>query len=288
MIRIPNHSPPSNQRLRNDSFELKNPNQRLANPILFSTGTTESRMTQHQRTALGGLDCIEVWSGKKSALPPSLAVFCHGFGAPGTDLVPLADELIAAARGGLDAMRFVFPAAPLEVEPDYDGRCWWPINLQRMQMAMAMGRLEDLADVVPDELPDARERILQIVSEVCQRDGIAASQVLLGGFSQGAMLAADVALHLQGELGGLLLWSGMMINQSEWRPLAASSRPIRVVQSHGTLDPVLPYHLGERLKKVLEQAGHQVEFVSFEGYHQIPGEALLASLKLALKVASGG
>lgn len=245
-------------------------------------------MVNYERLNLAGLECISATHRDCGGPPRSAAVFCHGFGAPGTDLVPIAEEMIAAARGRLDRMRFVFPAAPLEVDPEYDGRCWWPINMQRMQTALATGMIEDIADVQPAELPDARRRISEIIDWCQQNDGYGSGQILLGGFSQGAMLATDVALHRKGQIGGLCIWSGMMINRAEWQPLVDSARKMRIVQSHGTLDPILPCKVGERLLDNLRTGGHEVEFIRFQGFHQIPAEALQASVELAAKIAASG
>ena len=62
-----------------------------------------------------GLDAMVAGSGTGP-----IVVLVHGFGAPGDDLVPLADEISAPA-----GTRFVFPAAPLSLGPD--SRAWWMI-----------------------------------------------------------------------------------------------------------------------------------------------------------------
>lgn len=244
-------------------------------------------MINVERFEIAGLSCISVTSRRLAGRPTSAAIFLHGFGAPGTDLVPLAEELLESNPSNeLHAMRFVFPAAPTEIDPGFDGRCWWPINMERMQMALASGAVTDIADVVPAELPDCRQRVIEVVQWCQKHDHVGQDHVVIGGFSQGAMLAIDVALHLDGKLGGVCLWSGMLINQSEWKALAGKATPMRIVQSHGLLDPVLPFGCGQSLRKLLTDAGHHVEFVAFQGYHQIPGPALQKSAELAVAVAS--
>jgi predicted esterase len=52
-------------------------------------------------------------------------VLLHGFGAPGDDLLPLAEALDLPVR-------FVFPAAPLELGMGGfygDSRAWWMLDL---------------------------------------------------------------------------------------------------------------------------------------------------------------
>ena len=244
-------------------------------------------MINIERFEISGLNCISVTSRKLTGRPTSAAILLHGFGAPGTDLVPLAEELIdSGPNSSLHTMRFLFPEAPLDIEPGYDGKCWWPINMERMQMALAAGAVSDIADVVPDDLPDAREKIMGLVDWCKLHDNVSRERVVLGGFSQGAMLAIDVALHMAGNIGGVCLWSGMLINQTEWKELAARSKSMKIVQSHGLLDPVLPFACGQSLKKMLTDSGHQVEFVRFQGYHQIPPQSLVKSAELAATVAT--
>ena len=43
---------------------------------------------------LGGLSCQVVDVLPDTQAPQLVVVLCHGFGAPGTDLVPLAGELL--------------------------------------------------------------------------------------------------------------------------------------------------------------------------------------------------
>ena len=45
---------------------------------------------------------------------------------------------------------------------------------------------------------------------------------------------------------------------------------VRVLQSHGKSDPVLPYAGGERLRNLLSAGGLEVEWISFGGGHGVP------------------
>jgi hypothetical protein len=61
------------------------------------------------------------------------------------------------------------------------------------------------------------------------------SKVIVGGFSQGSMLATEYTFHCGGHLpesypqhlypsdlpGGLAVWSGTLINSDKWRDFAA-------------------------------------------------------------------
>jgi phospholipase/carboxylesterase len=49
---------------------------------------------------------------------------------------------------------------------------------------------------------------------------------------------------------------------------------LRVFQSHGSRDPLLPYELAERLRDALRDAGLDVTFAAFDDGHGIPPDVL--------------
>lgn len=91
------------------------------------------------------------------------------------------------------------------------------------------------------------------------------------------MLACDVALHTTDPLAGLVLLSGTIVAEEEWRPRFAARRGLRVFQSHGRGDELLPYAVAERLRTAWQGAGAEVEFVGFGGGHELP-EVVLGGL----------
>jgi phospholipase/carboxylesterase len=208
-----------------------------------------------------------------------VVVLLHGFGAPGEDLVPFGSAL------GLPRdVRFLFPAAPLSLDDQgmFGGRAWWHIDMERLQLAIMTGQLRDLSGEVPEGMPAARERVLALLDEVERTLGAAPERTILGGFSQGAMLACDVALRAERQLAGLVLLSGTLLCEHEWRPLMPRRRGLRVFQSHGAVDPLLPFALAERLRDALVEAGVDLDWVAFRGGHEIP-PAVLARLQTFLR-----
>jgi phospholipase/carboxylesterase len=88
------------------------------------------------------------------------------------------------------------------------------------------------------------------------------------------MLACDVALHTGKPLTGLILLSGTLLALDEWTPLVRKRKGLRVFQSHGSADPLLPSFMAEQLRDLLKQGGLPVEWVGFRGGHEIPGMVL--------------
>lgn len=198
--------------------------------------------------------------------PPSgaVCVLLHGFGAPGTDLVPLSQVLRAPA-----GTTFVFPRAPLDLGAAFaGGRAWWMIDIAALQTAMASGRHRDLAGSEPDGLDEARAKLAACLDAIDAE--LEPTRLVLGGFSQGSMLATDYALSSDRRLEGLILFSGTLLAEPRWTGAAAARSGLPVVQSHGRSDPVLPYAGAERLRDVLVSGGLPVDFVPFAGGHEIP------------------
>jgi phospholipase/carboxylesterase len=240
-----------------------------------------------RREEIGGLNCIV--SGPASGQPPeAVAVLCHGFGAPGTDLVPLGDVLTDRLGAGGDRVEFVFPAAPLSLDAQGipGGRAWWPIDMVKLQLAMAMGEFSELRTEAPQRLPEMTGLLTQLVEDLCRRSELPKSRVILGGFSQGAMLATDAALRMPERPGGLIVWSGTLLNEMAWKQAATQGSALSVVQSHAVDDPILPYPGAEALRDMLTATGHSVDFLRFRGGHSIPEAAIGAAARLIGSVVS--
>ena len=208
---------------------------------------------------LGGTD------GKGGGRGP-LVLLLHGFGAPGDDLVSLADDLNVPT-----GTRFVVPEGPLSLSfGPSDARAWWLIDMARMQADRMAGRVRDLSQDIPKGLAPARERLLAFLKVVEQQFDADPRATILGGFSQGAMLSCDVMLRTTQPYAGLIQLSGTLLATQEWVPLLQKRKGLPVFQSHGMQDEILPYVGAERLRDTLRHEGLAVEWHSFRGGHEIP------------------
>ena len=198
-----------------------------------------------------------------------VVVLFHGFGAPGDDLASLW-RVLRAPPG----TRFVFPEAPLSLAAMGmpDGRAWWMIDMARLQRIRTAAEVEQMMAEVPPGLAAAREKVLAMLESMDA--ALHPSKLVLGGFSQGAMLSVDVALRTERTLAGLVVMSGALIAGTEWKALVDKRSGLRVVQSHGTRDPILPFVAGERLRDLLKGGGLAHTWVPFPGEHAIPPPAI--------------
>ncbi len=225
-----------------------------------------------KQLSIAGLEvCLTGGSDREGGGDGPAVVLLHGFGAPGTDLVPLWRELRVPP-----GTRFIFPAAPLSLDIGLpagfgDARAWWMIDTARLEAALAKGEFRDLSRDVPEGLADARERVDALLSALETDHAVHGERLVLGGFSQGAMLSLDVALRTSRALAGLVLLSGTLLARDEWTSLMPARRGLPVLMSHGRADPLLPYALSEELARLLGDAGLDVQFEGFNGAHEIGG-----------------
>ena len=215
-------------------------------------GSLKARLT-------GGLD-------REGGGAGPVVLLMHGFGAPGDDLVSLWRLLDVPSE-----TRFVFPEAPLELNFGFgDSRAWWMLDMERMARERALGHWRELIQEVPKGLQPVRERVVEAVTQIMQTLHVTPEQMIIGGFSQGAILACDMALRTDFPFAGLILMSGTMVAQDEWLPLIPNRKEFAVFQSHGTDDPILSWETAIHLRDTLRNGGLDVQWVEFRGGHEIP------------------
>jgi len=241
------------------------------------------------RSVIAGLDVVTVQ--QTATVPPAgVVVLCHGFGAPGTDLVGLA-EALCSMEPALAPVRFHFPAAPLSLDAFGmgDARAWWMIDfdvIAKLRQASPQA-LAEFRKVEPPGMPAARKAMLAMVAQVMNGSGLPYSKLVLGGFSQGSMITTDVALRLEESPAALAILSGTLLIEDVWKPKAKARAGLPVFQSHGRRDEVLPFSGAQALQQTLTEAGLEVDFHAFEGGHEIPLpvlRGLAAFLKARLKL----
>jgi phospholipase/carboxylesterase len=210
---------------------------------------------------IGPLKAIEVGEAKNG---PTIVLF-HGYGASGSDLAPVSAET------PLDfPARWIFPDAPLRT--DFGGLAWFPIDAEAINRAQETGIAVDFASSEPPALEEARKTAEKFLEAL----DVPSSQLILGGFSQGSMLATDLALNHKEAPAGLVILSGNLINEKSWAAKAKNRGELKFFQSHGIADPVLGFSGARRLYDLLSQNGLHGEFFKFEGGHSIPLEVLEA------------
>ena len=209
---------------------------------------------------LGELDAIEF----PCKDPQALTVVCmHGYGADMRDLAPLAPEIPVTRP-----VRWIFPEGPEVL--DWGGRAWFPIDVAAFEEAQRTGKARDLSDREPEGMKESRLAVQGLLKEL----DAPPERLVLMGFSQGAMMAVDLALHLGHPPAGVGILSGTLVNLKLLGALAPKLKGVPFFQSHGSVDPILGFTQALALEKELKAAGWKGALSRFEGGHAIPPATL--------------
>jgi phospholipase/carboxylesterase len=208
----------------------------------------------------------------QQAMP--VMVVLHGYGADMSDLAALAPGLSLSSR----PMRWIFLNGPhrVPIGPGWEGRAWFPLrmaDLERIQRESGAGSGLDLSEQVPEGMASSRRQVLAALKAA----GAPLENCVFAGFSQGAMLATELALRVSEGPRALVVLSGSLVNAAAWRTQAElrATQPHRVpvFQSHGVSDPVLALAPAKRLREeIFQLANWPVQSVEFRGGHEIPLE----------------
>jgi phospholipase/carboxylesterase len=213
-----------------------------------------------------GLRTIEAGSG------PLPFVLIHGYGSSADEWLPFT-HTIALPTG----RRFVMPQGPEQTQPPdgpWRGRAWWRLGLDEHRRP-ADG-LPDLSRTAPAGLSESNRLVRTLMGELAAAGGYPRERQMLAGYSQGGMVAADIAFTTDEPLEALVLLSTTIVNESAWRAGLPRRRGLRVFISHGRRDTILPFDLADRLQRTMRDAGLQVTWLPFDGGHEMPAEVVVA------------
>ncbi|SBS34041.1 Carboxylesterase 2 [Marinomonas aquimarina] len=189
--------------------------------------------------------------------PTHAVIWLHGLGADCHDFEGLVPQLGLANK----AVRFVFPNAPIRpvtVNGGMQMRAWYDI------LEMSLDRKVDM-----DNIHESTAQIEAII-ESLQEQGIASERTVMAGFSQGGVIAYQVALFGQYPLAGVMALSTYLAD-SESVPLAAESinRHVPILIHHGSFDPVVAPTLAGRARARLDEQGFSTEYQVYDMPHSV-------------------
>ena len=173
-------------------------------------------------------------------------VIFHGYGAEASNLVFL-HKLYPKAR-------WLFPQAPKD---KHGIPTWFDIDPDTFQRA-----LETKEPLINDSFFQRKKQILEFIQE----SKVNLKNLIIGGFSQGAIVSASLSL-MEFTPQGLLLLSGGSTLEILPKKL---EKQASFFQSHGRQDEILPFEAAQNLYYKLKKHGWSGEFHPFDGGHEIP------------------
>jgi len=160
-----------------------------------------------------------------------LILLLHGWASGAQDLLPLAQAL----RAEFPQAAILAPESPDTADAGRRGRQWYSI--------------ESIADpgVWETRVGAALERLEPWVRSQQRRLGVGEAATALGGFSQGAILALQLALRHDGIAGRVLAFGGRLVV-----PPSLAPRETTIHLFHGSADRVFD---AQYARDALEQLG---------------------------------
>ena len=182
----------------------------------------------------------------------NLIIILHGYGANMKDLVSLSENI------GDGKSIFVFPNAPFEFQLSYQlyGYAWiFPPTMDSEEM--------------PESMMDSMRKLMVAVEMLIEDYKIKLPNVILGGFSQGAMMSASLGLIRPDIFKGIFMLSGMLLGESHLASKIESDNDQRVFISHGEFDSLVPFSNLNKIVKFLESYGYSPEFHKYPMGHEL-------------------
>ncbi|MEN9354782.1 MAG: hypothetical protein RL318_2107 [Fibrobacterota bacterium] len=182
-------------------------------------------------------------------------VFCHGLGDSEQGWTFLQKAL------GLPWLEVVLVRAPT---PYFGGFSWYDF--------------ENPANIARD-LEASRKALGELLDHLA----IPASQLLLGGFSQGAVMTLEMTVRAAAPWAGSLAISGYMPLWKEYpAAFGAGLSGQRILATHGPWDPVLSYETSKKHMTFLKENGAPLEFETFDKAHDLDMDEEIPRLRTFL------
>ena len=187
--------------------------------------------------------------------PLASLILLHGLGATSQDLYPLAPNL---HNGQLRVICPQAPSQPITINNGFVMPAWYDITGADLASRQDEEGIKTSAAIINDYLD----------AEI--KNGAPASQILLGGFSQGAAMALYAGLRYPRRLAGIIALSGYMLLDSDIdKQAAAVNRAIPIFQGHGIYDPVVLPTWGQQCNDLLTTHGWAVTYREYPMAHAI-------------------
>jgi phospholipase/carboxylesterase len=187
------------------------------------------------------LDSLRFVQRPPSADAEGALVLLHGRGVDEGDLAPLLDELDPGRR-----LLGVAPRGPLSIRGS-PGFHWYVVR--------------QVGYPDPDSFAASYSRLDAWLGALADSSGIPSERTVLGGFSQGSVMAYALGLGAgRPRPAGILAISGFVPVVEGWSADFDARGALPVAIRHGMLDPVIGVDFGRRARDLLEQAGLAVDY----------------------------
>lgn len=193
------------------------------------------------------------------ALPAKACViWMHGLGDSGHGFAPIAPELKLPEAL---AVRFVFPHAPER-----------PVTINGGMRMRAWYDIKSLDFNSRADIDGVRESAAQVEALIAQQveKGIPHDKIVLAGFSQGGVIALDLATTFGHKVAGIMALSTYLCEPDNLAERAVDvNKSTPIMMAHGEQDEVVPVFLGHAAHKILSENGFNATWQTYTMQHNV-------------------
>ena len=185
----------------------------------------------------------------------------HGYGASAHDLLGIAPLVSQVVPG--DGVLFLCPQGPIELQvgPGQNGYAWFPLSeggeIEMASLVGARGAIEGFLEDALEAYPIDPERLVIL------------------GFSQGGVMAFDLALGRPERfkaLVGLSTWLPDLVVDA--LPPSDDRAGLQTLMIHGSQDPMIAIDNAQAARGKLQALGLEPAWGEYEMGHEISQQAL--------------
>ena len=197
--------------------------------------------------------------------PKNAVILCHGYGGDGKDISILANYW----RAHLPDTIFICPDAPEKCAASPTGFQWFDLMDQTPEQVLAKSLV-------------AENKLNKLIDEVKEQKQLDASQIIIGGFSQGCMITLQTGIKRKDKINSIIGYSGRIID-TDHLSKNIHSRP-NIILMHGDNDQIVTIESFLEAKDFFGKNNYEIETKIFKNCeHRIPTEGSSLGLQFIKK-----
>ena len=192
-------------------------------------------------------------------------ILLHGYGGDGKDISILANYW----RAHLPETIFICPDAPEKCAASPTGFQWFDLMDQTPEQVLAKSLV-------------AENKLNKLIDEVKEQNYLDASQIIIGGFSQGCMISIQTGIKRKNKINSIIGYSGRIID-TDHLSKNINSRP-NIILMHGDKDQIVTIDSLLEAKDFFGKNNYEIETEIFKNCeHRIPTEGSSLGLQFIKK-----
>jgi len=219
--------------------------------LILTISSSQSCFTQNESIVLE----YKIRHPKSKIKNPPVLFLLHGLGSNEDDLFQLADFIH-------DDYLVIFPRAPYLRSPD---------TYKWYDLTFINGKPVSNSD----EVNVSTEILRKFVNQIKKEYSIDQKNIILGGFSQGAIMSYNLGLTTANTINGIIALSGQILEQTKSNINNNNTQYLKTLIIHGTQDKVLPIHYARQAKEFLELNNFEIDYLETNIGHSINQQTII-------------